>query len=336
MNTRPKEVMKALREEAVKALKINIWHPVHMSDLSAEEQKLVIPQMINYLEKYKPDASFDKIKVRVLARGDKQVNTGESDGPVARIESLLMLLSIAIYNDYAIFKVDVGSAFMRTPITEDVKHKWIKLDKRVVDILLELKYDEYKDYVLPDGSIVVEMDKMSYGYVKAAHYWYKTLMSAFIKNGYKVSGKDKCVLVKRQGSKLAISGTTVDDCLFVCSRDDKWIAEQIEMLKTAFDEITVEMGDELSLVGMHIRMDRTKKQMLTTQPKHMERIIETFEVVKGAPSPALGKLMADDVVSPLLKEQAEYMSKCAMLMFISQRTYPEICPAVIKLSTKYN
>jgi hypothetical protein len=120
MNTRPEEVMKALREEVVKALKINIWHPVHMSDLSAEEQKLVIPQMINYLEKYKPDASFDKIKVRVLARGDKQVYTGESDGPVARIESLLMLLSIAIYNDYAIFKVDVGSEFMGTPITEDV------------------------------------------------------------------------------------------------------------------------------------------------------------------------------------------------------------------------
>jgi hypothetical protein len=30
------------------------------------------------------------------------------------------------------------------------------------------------------------------------------------------------------------------------------------------------------------------------------------------------------------------MSKCAMLMFLSQRTYPEICPATIKLSTKYN
>jgi len=46
--------------------------------------------------------------------------------------------------------------------------------------------------------------------------------------------------------------------------------------------------------------------------------------------------MADDVDSPLLKDQAEYMSKCAMLMFLSQRTYPEIRPAVIKLSTKYN
>ncbi len=70
--------------------------------------------MINYLNKYIHDATFDKFKVRVLARGDKQVYTGESDGPVARIETLLMLLAIAVYNYYVIFKVDIGSAFKDT------------------------------------------------------------------------------------------------------------------------------------------------------------------------------------------------------------------------------
>jgi hypothetical protein len=70
------------------------------------------------------------------------------------------------------------------------------------------------------------------------------------------------------------------------------------------------------------------------QPKHVEQIIETFKVTKGAPSLAMVKLMADDVDSPLLQDQSDYMCKCAMLMFVSQRTYPEIRPAVIKLSTK--
>jgi hypothetical protein len=98
----------------------------------------------------------------------------------------------------------------------------------------------------------------------------------------------------------------------------------------------VESGDELGLVGMQIGMDREQKRVIITQPKHIERIIETFQVTKGAPSPAMVKLMADDEYSPLLKDQLDYMSKCAMLMFISQRTYPEIYPAVIKLPTKYN
>ena len=43
---RPEEAMKALREEVIKAIKINIWHPVHPKDLSKEEQNLIIPQMI--------------------------------------------------------------------------------------------------------------------------------------------------------------------------------------------------------------------------------------------------------------------------------------------------
>jgi hypothetical protein len=46
--------------------------------------------------------------------------------------------------------------------------------------------------------------------------------------------------------------------------------------------------------------------------------------------------MGNDNNLPMLKDQADYMSKCVMLMFVSQRTYPKICPAIIKLSTKYN
>jgi hypothetical protein len=336
MNTRPIEAMKALKEEVMKAKKINIWHPVHIQDLTKEQQSLIIPQMINYLEKYNPDATFDKVKVRVLTRGDKQIYTGVSEGPVARIESLFMLLSIAIFEDYAIFKVDVGSAFMRTPMADDVKHKWIKLDKRVIEILVELDKDEHAKYVLADGLMIVEMNKLSYGYVEAAHYWYKDLVKTFYQNNYRICGKDKCIFIFKKDNKVVYCGTTVDDCLFVCTRDEKWMQKQIEMLKNKYEEVTVEISDLIGLIGMHINMDCEGKKVVITQPKHMKRVIETFRVEKGAPMPALIKLMGDELDSPLLKDQSEYMSKCAMLMFLSQRTYPEIHPVMIKLSTKYN
>jgi hypothetical protein len=45
--------------------------------------------------------------------------------------------------------------------------------------------------------------------------------------------------------------------------------------------------------------------------------------------------MGDNDESPLLKDQADCMSKCAMLMLILQRTYLEISPAVVKRSTKH-
>ncbi len=138
LKQRPEEAMKALREEVQKALKINVWKPIHWEHLSEEEKKLVIPMMANYLEKFKPDNTFDKFKIRVLNRGDKQYMIGETEGPVARIESIKMLLSIAAYENLAIFKVDIGSAFMRTPMVDDVKHKGVRLDKLVAKILQEL------------------------------------------------------------------------------------------------------------------------------------------------------------------------------------------------------
>ena len=62
--------------------------------------------------------------------------TGESEGPVTRVESIQILLLIAAYEDMAVFKVDIRLAFMRVPMVEDVKHKWVRLDKLVVKILL--------------------------------------------------------------------------------------------------------------------------------------------------------------------------------------------------------
>jgi hypothetical protein len=140
-----------------------------------------------------------------------------------------MMMMLAIAMNLVIFKVDIGLAFMRTPISEDVKHKWLKLDKKVVKILLELQYEKYKDYVMNDGSMIIEMDKLSYGYVEAAHYWWEELKSKFEKDEYIISKKDKCVFIKHRNGFVSLCGITVDDCLFVCTRDDKWINEQILM-----------------------------------------------------------------------------------------------------------
>lgn len=151
-----------------------------------------------------------------------------------------------------------------------------------------------------------------------------------------MSGKDKCVFIKFDDTKVFYCGTTVDDCFFVCMNDEEWIKEQIKLIKNKFEDITIESGEKIGLVGMQIFMDCENKQVFITQPKHVEQIIETLDVTKGAPNPVLKSLLGDNVGSPLLADQTEYMSRCAMLMYLSQCTYPEICPIAIKLSTKNN
>ena len=199
-----------------------------LHDLTKEEKKLIIPQMMNYLEKYKPDKTFEKFKVRVLNRGDKQIYTGETERPVTRVESLLMLLSIAAHENLTIFKVDVCSAFTRIPMVDNVKHKWVKLDKLVVKVLQELESGNYEPYLLQDGSVIVKMKKISYGYVEAAHYWYKDSSDTFVSAGYSQSKKDKC--------DVACCATTVDDC---------FLLPQIEFLKPSMNMFLLKWGMKL-------------------------------------------------------------------------------------------
>ena len=54
-----------------------------------------------------------------------------------------------------------------------------------------------------DGKILVELDKIMYGYKEAAYWWNVTLVKTFLANGYKQMGKDKCVLVKSEGNKVS-------------------------------------------------------------------------------------------------------------------------------------
>jgi hypothetical protein len=129
---------------------------------------------------------------------------------------------------------------------------------------------------------------------------------------------------------------TVDDCLFVTTNNEQWIAEQIAMLKEAYKTVEVEQGNELGLIGMQVKMDRELKRVILTQPKFIQSVIDVFGVSKGAPSPALNNMMGDDDNSKLLNDQRRFMSFNSLLMYGAMRTYPEIKPAVIHLSTKYN
>ncbi len=150
--------MKVLCEEVM----INIWRPVRRLQLTNEQNALILPQMTNYLEKYKPNMEFKKYKTRVLKRGNKQWNVGESVGPVVCVESLYTLLRIAAHENLEVFKVDIRSTIMCMPMVDDVKHNWVKLDKYIVETLCELEPGKYEPSIESDGTLAVEMTAISY------------------------------------------------------------------------------------------------------------------------------------------------------------------------------
>ena len=95
---------------------------------------------------------------------------------------------------------------------------------------------------------------------QAAYWWNVTLINVFVDNGYRQMDKDKCVLVKRKGNLESYCAITVDDCFFAASRDDEWVNLSVNMLKEAFDELTLERGEVINILGMTVHMERDKRR----------------------------------------------------------------------------
>ena len=149
--------------------------------------------------------------------------------------------------------------------------------------------------------------------------------------------KDQCVMVKTEGGKVSYCAITVDDCFFAITRDEEWINEAINMLKTAFDELTVERCETINILGMTVRLERAKGRAVINQNKRfVDNLITTYGVTKTVVTPATGDLKYAREDSKLLEDQRMFMSLNAALMYASKRTYPEISFAVVYLSLRYN
>ena len=73
---------------------------------------------------------------------------------MTRTESIFILISIVIHRDLEIFKIGITAACLNTPMNEDVKHKWLMLDKDVASMLMTVDVDYWKTYLHRDGKIL--------------------------------------------------------------------------------------------------------------------------------------------------------------------------------------
>ena len=103
--------------------------------------------------------------------------------------------------------------------------------------------------------------------------------------------KDQCVVVKSEGNKVAYCAVTVDDCFFAMTKDEDWINQSIDMLKAAFDELTVERGEVFNILGMTMTVDRAMGKAVINQKRFLDKLTSTFGLSKSAVTPATGDLI---------------------------------------------
>jgi hypothetical protein len=130
-------------------------------------------------------------KARLVAKGYAQV-TGldfeETFAPVARLESIRILLAYVAHHSFRLFQMDVKSAFLNGPIKEEVYVE---------------QPPGFEDEQFPDHAC--KLSKALYGLKQAPRACYECLRVFLIANAFKVGKADPTLFTK-----------TCDGDLFVC------------------------------------------------------------------------------------------------------------------------
>jgi hypothetical protein len=139
-------------------------------------------------------------KARLVAKGYSQVeglDFGETYAPVARLESIRILLVYATYHGFKLYQMDVKSAFLNGPIKEEV----------YVDKPPGFEDSEYPNHVY-------KLSKALYRLKPAPRAWYECLRDFIITNGFKVDKADPTLFTKTIANNLFVCQIYVDDIIF--------------------------------------------------------------------------------------------------------------------------
>jgi hypothetical protein len=161
---------------------------------------------------------------------------------------------------------DVKQAFIlaHRPKGRDL-YRFVRLSPDLVKILVGLAPD-MAPFMGPDGSMLVEMNYMLYGYVEAGRQWYDYLMKVYLDFGFTINVADPCVIHYRSAAGEVHGTVTVDDTLFTYS-SEQVLLEVDDMYVKAFGVggFTTEKGDDFGHLGMRIVQNRADKSIAVSQ-----------------------------------------------------------------------
>ena len=165
----------------------------------------ILPSEIILKIKRDPMGKPARFKARLVARGKFQadpIDYTELYAPVACIEMVRILLSIAVAKSWSIDQLDVKGAFLHAALPKS-ENIWLRLPKI--------------DGVPPASGQIVSLKKPLYGLRQAPKLWYQHFSnnSELPKLGYRRSKSSDCLFIADGKSGPGYIVIYVDDLLFI-------------------------------------------------------------------------------------------------------------------------
>ncbi|GJR71797.1 retrovirus-related pol polyprotein from transposon TNT 1-94 [Tanacetum coccineum] len=174
-----------------------------------------------YRNKLDENGVVTRNKARLVAQGYNQqegIDYDETYAPVARLESIRILLAYACALDFKLYQMDVKSAFLNGFINEEV---------------YVAQPPGFIDFAKPN--YVYRLKKALYGLKQAPKAWYDQLKAFLIKHDYSMGMVDNTLFTKKKDSNLIIVQIYVDDIIFgstcqeMCNDFAKIMHDEFEM-----------------------------------------------------------------------------------------------------------
>nr|KYP47011.1 Retrovirus-related Pol polyprotein from transposon TNT 1-94 [Cajanus cajan] len=114
-----KEVWRSAMEEELKSIEKNdTWEMVNLP----QNKKVIVVKWV-FKTKLKSDGSIAKHKARLVAKGFMQkegIDYSEVFAPVARLETVRLIVALASWRNWKLWQLDVKSAFLNGSLDEEV------------------------------------------------------------------------------------------------------------------------------------------------------------------------------------------------------------------------
>ena len=166
-----------------------------------KRRKLVRCKWI-YKTKYASNGSVERLKARLVPKGFSQVegiDYNDTFVPVAKMNSILHVLSLVALHNWEVHQMDVKSAFLHGDLQE------------------EIYMEQPPGYFQDNSNLVCLLKKSLYGLKQAPRAWYSKMDSFLVDTSFSRCHSDPNVYTNKVGNHLIILVLYVDDLILTGS-----------------------------------------------------------------------------------------------------------------------
>jgi hypothetical protein len=222
---------------------------------------------------------------------------GETNAPVARLETIRILLAYACVHNIKLYQMDVKSAFLNCYINEEVYVE---------------QSPGFEDEKKPNH--VYKLKKALYGLKQVPRAWYERLRYFLLSKGFKMGKVDTTLFTKKIVKDLFVLQMYVDDIIFRSNNQD--YCE--EFRKMMANEFKMSIIGELSYF-LGLQINQMKNGTFVSQDKYIKDMLKKFgmEDAKAISTPMGINGSLDSDTSANMMNQKMYRSMIVSLLYVT-------------------